>query len=202
MTDLKPARQLPRAVQAIASSPSDLTAAASELSSGEQHFRQVYEDCFGYVWSILRRLGVFDRELEDAVHDVFIVFHRRIADFDHSRPARPWLAGIAARVASDFRRRAVNRREQVTAEPDAPASAPGQEAELQAREARTLVRQALDRLDSDRRTVLVLCDLEGFTAPEVAELLELPLNTAYSRLRLARRDFEAAVRALRGEGTP
>lgn len=164
-------------------------------------FRQVYEDCFGYVFVILRRLGVTERELEDAVHDVFVVFHRRMADFDASRPARPWLAGIATRVASDFRRRAVNRREQVTADVEpvqAPPRVARQEQELQAREARLLVRQALDALDGDRRAVLVLCALEGYKVPEIAELLEVPLNTAYSRLRLARRDFEAAVRALRG----
>lgn len=171
-------------------------------ADGELRFRQVYEECFGYVWSILRRLGVFERELEDAVHDVFVVFHRRMADFDDTRPARPWLAGIATRVASDFRRRAVHRREQVTDEVEGPPRAPRQEAELEANDARRLVRRALEGLDQDRRAVFVLCDLEGYKVPEIAELLEVPLNTAYSRLRLARRDFEAAVRALREGGAP
>jgi RNA polymerase sigma-70 factor (ECF subfamily) len=59
-----------------------------------------------------------------------------------------------------------------------------------------MVLKALESIKLDRRTVFVMVELNGHSVPEVAEALALPLNTAYSRLRLARREFVAAVRRL------
>jgi len=60
-------------------------------------------------------------------------------------------------------------------------------------EAAALVTAVLAELDEDKRELLVLVDLEQVPVPEVAAYLEVPLNTAYSRVRLARRAFEAAL---------
>jgi RNA polymerase sigma-70 factor (ECF subfamily) len=60
----------------------------------------------------------------------------------------------------------------------------------------------LDRLDEDRRVVMLLVELEGMSVPEVAELVGDNVNTIYSRLRLARRDFERMARAELGGGAP
>jgi RNA polymerase sigma-70 factor (ECF subfamily) len=56
-----------------------------------------------------------------------------------------------------------------------------------------VVRALLESLPEDQRLVLVLSDLEGWTAPEIAQALELPVNTAYSRLRTARQKLEAVA---------
>jgi len=161
-------------------------------------FRAVYDANFGYIWTVLRRLGVYERELEDAVHDVFIVFHRRLADFDASRPVKPWLCGIAARTASDFRRRARVRYETATAEPEAIDNDHSPERGVETRRARALVHRALAELTWERRVMIVLCDIEGHSVPALEDVLDVPLNTLYSRLRLARRDFAKAVQALSG----
>jgi RNA polymerase sigma-70 factor (ECF subfamily) len=44
--------------------------------------------------------------------------------------------------------------------------------------------------------VFTLFELEGMTGDDVAEVLGIPLGTAYSRLRLARESFRKAVRLL------
>ena len=67
---------------------------------------EVYTTHFRHVWHSLRRIGVPWADLEDAAHDVFVVVHRRLTDFDPERPIKPWLSGIAYRVASDRRRKA------------------------------------------------------------------------------------------------
>lgn len=161
-------------------------------------FREIYGQCFDYVWSSLRRFGVWDKDLEDAVHEVFIVVHRRLDDYDRSRPIKPWLVGIAFRVASDFRRRASNRREIMDDEVIAIDPKRSQLEMVSEREARTLVGRALETLDDDKRLVFVLHEIEGRPIPEVAEITGAPLNTCYSRLRLARERFTEAVHALRG----
>jgi RNA polymerase sigma-70 factor (ECF subfamily) len=60
-----------------------------------------------------------------------------------------------------------------------------------------MVIRVLDKLDLDRRAVLVMHDLEGQTVPEIAAALGVPVATAYSRLRLAREDVAAALKRLR-----
>jgi RNA polymerase sigma-70 factor, ECF subfamily len=162
---------------------------------------ELYDVHFSYIYAILRRLGVWDRDLEDAVHDVFIVVHRRLPDYDPSRPVRPWLAGIATRVASEFRRRARHRREVVTEDAAMEREGvhqqltPAADEQLADRERRALVAKGLDALDDDRRAVLVLHDVEGHSMPEVAAALDTNINTLYARLRTARQEFAVAVRA-------
>jgi len=153
---------------------------------GEITFDAVYEREFDYVWRSCGRLGVPEADLADAVHDVFLVLHRRWADVDRTRPVRPWLFGIARRVAAGMgrKRREVLDDVDPQAEPVDPA--------------RQLLWAALALLQEDRRLAVILHDLEGHSAPEVAAMLELPLNTVYSRLRLARADLIAAVAKLRG----
>jgi len=165
-------------------------------------FDEVYDGHFKAVWLALRRLGVWERDLDDAAHDVFIVVHRRLVDFDRSRPVRPWLLGIAARVASEFRRRSQHRHEVVSEDTDAekdrlpqgtPAHGVRADRALDDKERRALLHRALDTLDVDRRTVLVLHDIEGHGMPEIAAALEVNINTLYARLRQARIELKTAV---------
>jgi RNA polymerase sigma-70 factor (ECF subfamily) len=66
-------------------------------------------------------------------------------------------------------------------------------------ENRALVAAALESLDLDRRAVFVLHDLDDVPVPEIARTLDIPLNTAYSRLRVARERFVKAITRLRGQ---
>lgn len=166
-------------------------------------FRSVYDEGVDFVCRTLRRFGIPEHALADAAQDVFVVVHRRLADYDRSRPLKPWLAGIAVRVASDYRRRAsslADARSEVASpellDPRAPDDGGTRE-----REARELVARGLAALDDDKRMVFVLHELEGFSMPEIADSVEVPLNTLYSRLRAARVEFTATVRML-GGGKP
>jgi RNA polymerase sigma-70 factor (ECF subfamily) len=161
-------------------------------------FANVFAAELPYVLRSLRRLGALPADVEDLGHDVFMVVHRELARFDPARPIRPWLFGIAFRVASDHRRLARVRLEVPTAQvPDAAALAESAEAHLERADDRALVLAALAALDLERRAVIVMHDLDGFSAPQVAAELGIPLNTAYSRLRLAREDLRRAVQRIR-----
>lgn len=157
--------------------------------AGPEVFHEIYEREFDYVWRNLGRMGVPHSELADAVHEVFLVLHRRWIEIDHARPIRPWLFGVARRVASDLR---AKRREQPT-DVEPPATEDPRLAQ------RDLLWRALATLDEGRRTVVILHDFEGHTGAEIAGLLAIPANTVHSRLRLARADLATAVRKLRGE---
>lgn len=164
-------------------------------------FEDVYARERDYLWKSLRRLGIPERHLEDVAHDVLVVVHRKLSDFDEARPIRPWIFGIAMRTAADFRRSFKNALETPEQDLDPPDDEPRvatPEGALEAREQRALVLRALEALDDDKRAVFVLHELDAEAMPAIAEALSIPLNTAYSRLRAAREEFASAVRRLRG----
>jgi RNA polymerase sigma-70 factor (ECF subfamily) len=171
-----------------------------ETAASALEFRDLYEAEFGYVWSSLRRLGVLEKDIEDLAHDVFITAYRRLGAFDRGRPMRPWLFGICFRLASDFRRRAHHQHEVAEDGQDVADGGRLPDDEVAARQARDQVLRALESLDLDRRAVFVMHEIDGVAVPQIAEALEVPLNTAYSRLRLARQDFATAVRRLAAQG--
>jgi RNA polymerase sigma-70 factor (ECF subfamily) len=157
----------------------------------------VFDEHFDYVWNALRRLGVRQSDLEDVAQEVFLRLHKRLDDYDSTRPMRPWIFGFAYRVASDHKRLARHRVEVMgsTLEPADPARRADER--LEANEQRALVEAALEAVELERRAVLVMHDLDEIPIPAVARELGIPVNTAYSRLRLAREDFVAALTRFR-----
>jgi RNA polymerase sigma-70 factor (ECF subfamily) len=158
-------------------------------------FRAIFDAELRYVWTTLGRLGVPERDREDLASEVFFRVHRRIGDLDPSRPVRPWLFAFAIRVASEHRKRAQTRNETLGAAEDAGSSAV--ETRRPHRDDKELVRLALDSLDMDKRAIFVMHFLDEFSIPEIARTLDIPLGTAYTRLRAARQVFTAAVRRIR-----
>jgi RNA polymerase sigma-70 factor (ECF subfamily) len=157
----------------------------------------IFDEHFDYVWNTLSRLGVRTSDLEDLAHEVFLKVHARLDDYDVDRPIRPWLFGFAYRVAADHRRLARHRVE-VFGSPVEPVDPvrPADET-VEASEERELVAAALDTVALDRRAVLLLHDAEEVPIPAIARELGIPVNTAYSRLRIARTELAAAVTMLR-----
>ncbi|APR85800.1 RNA polymerase sigma factor RpoE [Minicystis rosea] len=169
-----------------------------ETRSEAPRFRALFEAEFSYVFHTLYRLGVRRADLEDLTHEVFVTVHRLLPEYDETRPLRPWLFGIAFRIASDYRRRARFAREVPRGEAgDVASDTPGADDQLEAEQARRLVIEALHELDLDRRAVLVMHDIDGCPVPEIAHALSIPVNTAYSRLRLGREQLKAAIKRIR-----
>ena len=162
----------------------------------------IYRDHFAFVWRMVRRLGVSDAQVEDAVQDVFIVVHRRLPDFEARSSVRTWLAGIVRRVARDYRRTSARKPALGSAQAELPpddlsTSNASPEENVMNTEAARLLHALLDRLDDDKREVFILAELEQWSLGEIAEATGIKQNTASSRLRLAREEFEEAARRLR-----
>ncbi|MCA9671898.1 MAG: sigma-70 family RNA polymerase sigma factor [Myxococcales bacterium] len=173
---------------------------SSTVNTADAELSAIYGEQVSFVCHCLRRLGVPDRDLEDKAQDVFVVVHRKLADYDRARPIRPWLTGIAARVALDHLRKAYRKHEDLREQIETAHQQRDPEQQLAERQARELVLAALDRLDLDQRAVFVLADIEGHSMPEIAEIIDAPLNTLYSRLRLARQRFTRVARTLSRAG--
>lgn len=154
----------------------------------------IYDEHFNFVWRSLHRLGVPADALDDALQEVFLAVHRRLADFEHRSTLRTWLFGIALRVARDHarkRQKHAGSRELDAEIEDENAASPLENAARS--EARDLLYTLLAGLDEDKRAAFILAEIEGMSVPEIATGLGVNVNTLTSRLRAARSEFEAAL---------
>jgi RNA polymerase sigma-70 factor (ECF subfamily) len=153
----------------------------------------VYEAQFDFVWRSARRLGVTRAALDDVVQEVFLIVHRKLAGFERRSSLRSWLFAITRRVVRDHRRSQRRRPTEAIADDagDAGAIAPDERTLLN--EQARLLHALLQTLDDDKREAFVLAELERMSGPEIADALQLNLNTAYARVRAARLAFEDAL---------
>lgn len=155
--------------------------------------RRFYRAHAAYVGRSLRYLGVLERDLPDAMQEVFQRFFATRERFDGRSP-RGWLYGICLRFSLNYRRLARHRRERLSDELDMRQAATGTEHTLARMDARTRLLAALDTLDDAKRAVFVLRDIEERSMAEVAEIVGCPLKTAYARHAAAKRALREALR--------
>jgi RNA polymerase sigma-70 factor (ECF subfamily) len=156
---------------------------------------RLYAEHFRFVWRTLRRLGIPEDEVADAVQDVFLVVHRKLPDWEGRSKVTTWLFGICLRVASE-RRRSVRARREVVSD-EAGSGADERETVVEALDRKRNLQELeaiLEELPLEQRAVFACFELDGMQGEEIAELMSIPLGTVYSRLRLARKAFRAGVR--------
>jgi RNA polymerase sigma-70 factor (ECF subfamily) len=166
-------------------------------------FAQIYDATFSFVWRTVRRLGVEESAVDDVTQEVFVTVYRRLDDFEMRCAPKTWVFGIAMGIVRNYRR---GRRRKDAAVPIAThlASAelvadggadPMEEASRA--EAGRIVHGLLEQLDEEKAVVFVMAELEGMTVPEIADLVGINVNTVYSRLRAARKEFDQALSRMR-----
>lgn len=171
-------------------------AVSRDLRLAPPAIAEVYETHFQYVFRCLRGLGVRRDSLDDAVQDVFLVVQDKLASFDGKAQLRTWIYAIALRVARRYRVRAASEAARFVAEEAAGSGAAGHEPGAEHSQRLELAQRALAALDREKREVFVLAQIEQMSAPEIAEITGLAVNTVYSRLRAARQVFAAQVARL------
>jgi RNA polymerase sigma-70 factor, ECF subfamily len=153
------------------------------------------------------RLGGPSVDVEDVVHEVFLVVERRLPAFRGEAKPATWLFRITELVSRAHRRKArlrawLSRR--VAAEPDfgIGSSHLSPVESLVQRERTRVVYRVLDGLGEKYRAVFVLFELEGLSGEEIAALTGLKLATVWVRLHRARARFVARIAALHKEDRP
>jgi RNA polymerase sigma-70 factor (ECF subfamily) len=172
--------------------------AAPKTQPAASDLRAVFQAHYPSIWRLLRRLGVRHAHLDDAAQAVFWVAARRFADIEPGRE-HAFLYGVALRVAAQESKRqsAADPIASVEAVPRLVDKSPSPEEQLQQQQARQLLDAVLGGMPSELRTVFVLFELEGLEVQQIAELQEIPLGTASSRLRRAREEFSAIAKRVK-----
>lgn len=163
-------------------------------SRGE--FRVIYDAWFHHVSRWVGALGGPEADRDDIVQEVFLVVRRRLRAFDGTNLAG-WLYRITRRQVRDFRRRAwvkhifarghTSDLDQIPDGEDGPGEA------LELKEDQRILQGILDQMNDDRRVTFVLFEIEGHSGLEIARIQNVPVNTVWTRLHHARREFFALV---------
>ena len=153
----------------------------------------------GFVWRNARRMGVSPADLDDVVQDVFLVVQRRLGEFQGRSSIETWLFGILWKVSQHYRRSMARGRRKLEAlgRVEQPAEGapvvPEALERLTRRDEAAYLHGLLDMLSDEKRAVFLLVTLEEQSVPEVARVLNVNVNTVYSRLRAARLELQEAI---------
>ncbi|MEB2312869.1 MAG: RNA polymerase sigma factor [Sorangiineae bacterium] len=153
---------------------------------------ELFEQHVSFVWRVLEHHGLRGADVEDATQEVFVVVARKLPQITAATPMRSWLYGIARRVAAASRRKAHTRREQLTGELPTVETPPDQHITLERRENLARLQAVLEAMHEDQRLAFVLREVEQLSLQEVADAMECPLQTAYSRVKVAKGKVAAA----------
>lgn len=155
-------------------------------------FDDFYDAHVDFAWRVARRMGVPAWLLDDVVQDVFVVVHRRLASLDASVPPRAWLFRVVQNISREHARRERRSGHDLLGD-EVVDGRNDPERSLSHTQEIALVDRIVRSLPEERRAVFILAECEQMTAPEIAAALDVNLNTVYTRIRLARADFEAAL---------
>jgi RNA polymerase sigma-70 factor (ECF subfamily) len=156
---------------------------------------ELFRNHASFVARFLSRLGVAPGDLDDAVQEVFLVVHRNGGYMPGPASPTGYLAAIAVRAAAAHRRRFRKSRDRrAETGPDETSSTGNDPARsLEVQESLGQLQDALETLEPNLRTTLVLAEIEGESCKAIAESMRIPVGTVYWRLHRARKTFRLAL---------
>lgn len=160
-----------------------------KLDADGEAFSALYRRHFGLVWSLTLHLGVPAAAREDVAQEVWLAIHRRLHSLRPDASSRAWVASIARNVALHHHRtdgRRSRKHSALNVVTDICERA-------HATDALASIDVVLRDMDPAQREAFILVAVEELSGPEAAAVLGVPLNTVYSRLRLARARLATAL---------
>ena len=154
-----------------------------DFSAFEELVQRYRRPVYGY----LVRCGIARDVCDDLFQDVFCRIHAAADRYRPELPLKPWIFTIAANVVrSHFRKQKV-RSGMVTSEGlEPPDTRPNSLQQAEAKEAVQWLEQAMSKLPMNQREVVVLSCIENMSHDEIAQALDMPVNTVKTHLRRAR----------------
>ena len=162
---------------------------AEQLAAGDVRALEVLYDRYGTLaFSVSVRVLGDPGRAEDVVQEVFLKIWTNAAHFDAGRGSlRTWLLTAVRNRSIDYLRgRGAHERSEKELPESAPAAGPGADPwrEVSLSMERDAVRQAVDSLPPEQKQTVELAYFGGYSYPEIAEMIRVPLSTVKGRMRL------------------
>lgn len=157
-------------------------------------FDTVYREQRSRLLAIVRSVIGPSDELEDVLQLVFIEIHRCLPRFEGRSRLSTWLYRIAVNVALQYIRRKRRRRWLLLGpsneeETHDQVATEGDSERAEDRQLLEKVQESVGKLSDKKRIVWQLHELQGMDPQEIADILDIPMNTVRSRLLAARREL-------------
>ena len=175
-----------------------LMTAANQAKEAIVDLSAAFQDHGRFIARSILRLTGDGPHVEDILQETFIIAHRKRETFESRSTLRTWLYGIASNLCLHHRRslaRELNALEKAAKEPTESRGSP--ETAVEAAQNKALVEAAMQAIPFKQREVFMLYEIDGMDGPSIAQLIDVPLNTVWSRLRLGREAFAKEVRRRR-----
>jgi len=187
----------------------EIPLAASETSYNDIERNDIFNREFmphiNSMYNFVFRLTMDEDDANDLVQDTYLKAFRFISSFERGTNAKAWLFRILKNsFINDYRKRSkepskVDYQEVETTYNSEEAAEVDHTTDLRVETVQDMigdeVATALNSLPVDFRTVIILCDIEGFTYEEMAKILDIPIGTVRSRLHRARNLLKDKLRA-------
>ena len=172
------------------------------LPHDQRAFEQLVAQYAGYVFTLTYRLMGNQQDAEDLGQEVFLKVHHTIKDLDEPASLSAWINRITINTCLEALRhqrrrpKTVPLRSASQSERDDESLAyadtrnPTPEAAALSRELQECLQTTLAQLDPDGRTILILCDVQGHSYQEIAEMLTLGLSAVKMRIHRTRLAFQ------------
>lgn len=178
-----------------------------KYSEPEQHriFNKEFMPHIDAMYNFAYRLTNDEDDANDLLQDTYLKAFRFINSFQEGTNAKAWLFRILKNsFINDYRKKSKEPSKVDYQEVEAVYNS-SEDAEYESTSDLRLeavqdligdeVAMALNSLPVDFRTVIILCDIEGFTYEEMAKILDIPIGTVRSRLHRARNLLKDKLRS-------
>lgn len=153
-------------------------------------FESIYREYFEFVVNVALRIVKYTDDAEDVAQEVFMTIYRNLKTFRGESALKTWIYRItlntainrAKKLSKDNKQTMIKHSDNIAA--SQLSSEP--EGEDKKEEKEKMIVGLLDTLNPDQRACIVLRNLEGFSYQEIAETLNIPINTVRSRIKRAR----------------
>jgi len=151
---------------------------------------ELYDRYQAPLRSFITRATRDAHDVDDLVHAAFLETAKCAQRYDGRASCRPWLIGIAAQLLRRRRHALTRFLAVITALRG--TTQPGTDPRP-ALQARPDLERALSRLSEAKRITILMAEVEGLSCEEIAQALEIPVGTVWTRLHSARRELRAAI---------
>ncbi len=139
-------------------------------------------------------------EAEDVGQETFIRFYKSLKNFRGDSSVKTYITRIAMNQAiNEIRRKTRKGKVFSSTPPDEMGDIPDRRPAADDGPDRELVGQAIEKLDDDFRSVIVLRLIDGYSTAETAEMLNIPVGTVLSRLSRAQKKLRGLLKPVAGE---
>lgn len=159
------------------------------LGGDMEAFGEIYNKTSGFVYNVAYRIVNNREDAEEITQDVFVNIFKKLGAFRFDASFKTWIYRITTNISINYLKKKIKQeknyvsyddaleKKQITEPAAQRSNEPGQE---------EVISSLLDMLNPDQRACIVLKNMEGLSYQEIAESLNININTVRSRLKRAR----------------